>query len=168
MNDADFPTSWRELRPRQLFARLAVEPVIGAAFEALGRTLVDELDGRTLETIALRVSARRDCHYVWRGHCAIAFDLLGAEGIARIAHGADALSGAHAALVRAVDEILDGRSSSHDLQVTIATGFYDVLCGLLGDTEPEDDALPVGGLETPADAAHSIASVGIQPPLVDS
>ena len=165
---SEFPARWGELRPRRLLALLASESVIGPALLALGRALSDVLEPRTLETIALRVSARRDCHYIWRGHCAIAFDLLGAEGIARIAHGADALSGAHAALVRAVDEILDGRSSSHDLQVTIATGFYDVLCGLLGDTEPEDDALPVGGLETPADAAHSIASVGIQPPLVDS
>jgi hypothetical protein len=159
---SEFPARWGGLRPRRLLALLACEPVIGPALLALGRALSDVLEPRTLETVALRVSARRDCHYVWRGHCAIAVDLLGAEEIARIAHGTDA------ALVRAVDEILDGRSSSHDPQVRIATGFYDVLCGLLRDTEPEDDALPVAGLETPADAARSIASVGIQPPLVDS
>jgi hypothetical protein len=167
MNDADFPTSWRELRPRQLLARLAVEPVIGAAFEALGRTLVDELDGRTLETIALRVSARRDCHYVWRGHCVIALNHptqpLTVDEIARIAEGPSALTGADQVLVRAVDELLgEGLGAlskatlgSRALPISIATFFYNAVAVLMSDAAPEPDARPVRGLETPLIAVRA-------------
>src|SRR3954468_17314061 len=88
---------WNGLLPRTLFARLERRPVIGAGVRALGDGLRASMDHRTLELIALRVSARRDCLYVWRGHCRIAHlhidETLTLTDIARVAAGPHALTG---------------------------------------------------------------------------
>jgi|GEM_PF-3253287 AhpD family alkylhydroperoxidase len=166
MSEPRFPAQWRGLRPHKLLKRLELEPTLGEAFERLGRALVDELPPRMLETIALRVSARRDCRYIWAGHVAIAFNHpehpLSIAEIARIAYGSSALRGSDALLVRAVDELLDqslSRSAQAALgtrapRVTLATGFYDTIAALMHDVEPERDVPVIPGLETPSLAAR--------------
>lgn len=158
MNNLTLPGQWRGLRPHRLLARLDEEPRTGSALHALGRALLGTLDGRSAETIALRVSAARDCRYVWQGHSQIATrhptDPRSVEEIARIAAGAEALEGADADLVRAIDALLarDGTAGRPPLEVVVATFFYDLLTVLLHDAEPEADVRPLPGLETPAAA----------------
>jgi alkylhydroperoxidase family enzyme len=156
---------FRGLRPHTFLARLAEESVIGPAFERFGRALVDELDGRTLELVALRVAARRDCLYVWRAHSYIGLEHLSEQEIARVAYDPSVLRGTDALVVRAVDELLNqslSRSAraalgSRALRVTLAAGFYDTVATLMADVEPERDVPVVPGLETPSIAARRAA-----------
>lgn len=167
MTHDELPERWGDdIRPWRLLELLASEPAIGPAFNALGRVLVDTIDHRMLETIALRVSARRGNEYAWRGHVHLSttrLRVLTREEVAGIAEGPAALTGADAALVRAVDEVLDGGLAPASravlgavaLRVTIAAGFYDAVATLMKDAEPEDDIPAVPGLETPARAART-------------
>ena len=169
MIEPTLPKHFRGLRPHKLFVRLAEEPILGPVFLQQGKTLVEELHPRVLETIALRVAARRDCRYVWAGHCVIATqhptDPLSVEEIQRIAHGSPLLRGSDALLVRAVDELLDQYLSgsaravlgSRALRVTLATGFYDTVATLMRDEAPEGDVPVILGLETPSIAARNAA-----------
>jgi alkylhydroperoxidase family enzyme len=158
---------WGDEIPEQLLARLAAEPTIGAALRALGDALMAGLDGRTLELVALRVSAVRDNRYVWAGHCAIALTRphgrLTVEEIARVAAGPQTLSGADAVTVQAVDDLLTLRRlggatrqalGERALAVTIATSFYDMVVTVMRDAAP--DASPIAGLETPALATSAM------------
>lgn len=164
------PRHFGRERPHRLFQRLEYSPQVGDALLALGRALNDEVDGRVLELVALRVSAVRECTYVWRGHCRIVLQRddagLSLEDIARIATGPDAMDRADAVVVRAVDELLaDGRltgPTQDDLaalglgvDVPVVTGFYATVASLMDGAEP--DAEPVAGLQTPAVAAAAIS-----------
>lgn len=158
---------WRGQVPLQLLARLEAEPVIGDGLCGLGDALLAGLDGRLLELVALRVSAVRDCLYVWRGHCAIAIGrpvgALAADEIARLAAGPAALIGEDAAVVQAVDELLARselaaatrrRIGARALGIVVATRFYDTVATIMRDAE--SDAAPLDGLETPELAAQGI------------
>ena len=170
MTGADVPERWRAMRPVQLFDRLAAAPDVGAAMHRLGGALLGALDGRDAERIALRVSAVRDCPYVWRGHCRIATlqldEPLSAEEVARIAHGPGALEGHAALIVGAVDELLAGRHPAAlaeleppvALAVVVATHFYAAVTVLMRDAPPEPDALPLPNLRTPAEAVAWLAA----------
>ncbi|MBJ7330454.1 MAG: carboxymuconolactone decarboxylase family protein [Solirubrobacteraceae bacterium] len=159
------PTSrpeWNGLVPRQLYDRLNAEPVVGRPIDHLGKVLLDAVDGRTSELVALRVAALRGCLYVWAGHCQIALrrpdGRLTKDEIARVAAGPAMFDGADAAVVAAADAILAHASTriaepAAMSPVTMATLvlFYDLICTIMADAEP--DAAPVRGLETPARAA---------------
>jgi AhpD family alkylhydroperoxidase len=160
---------WKGLRPRELFERLKPRPHIGNALCALGDAVLDELDRRACELVALRVSAVRDSAYVWRGHCQIARDAgLTVDEIARVAVGPAAFDGRDAAILRVVDDVLGNRCVDAEsrsilcddaLSVEIATGFYGSVARIVEGAEPEPDVAPIPGLETPRRAcAHHIAA----------
>lgn len=68
------------------------------------------LSQRQRELLVLRVAAVRDCEYEWAQHVVIATDLgVSADEVARVAEGPDAegWSATDAALLRAVDELLE-------------------------------------------------------------
>lgn len=150
---------WNGALPHQLFDRLSEAPEAGDALCGVGDALLGSLDGRTLELVALRVAAVRACRYVWAGHCVIASrrasGRLTHDEIARIAAGPEAMDGPDAELLVAVDALLTrSAESALPLSVTIAVLFYDVVCMIMSDAEP--DAAPVPGLEDPLIAAGSI------------
>jgi len=161
MSMNEFPNHWGDdIRPHKLLALLEAEPVLGAVVKELGRTLSETVEPRTLELIALRVSARLDVNYVWCAHAFMAVErlrVLSADELARVAVGPAALAGWDAVVVSAVDEFLSGglTASSRDalgsraLRVEIAAGFYCLVATLMHDAEPETDVpeLVVRGLD---------------------
>lgn len=159
---------WHEQSPDGFFAALESQPIVGDALCALGDGIRTAIDVRTRELVALRVGAVRGCHYVWRGHCHIALHLgLTRHDIARVAVGPQALDGRDRAVLRAVDDALAdqrvdaqtrGLLGDDALAVTITTGFYDIVTRIMGDAEPEPDAMPIAGLETPDRARQSRSS----------
>jgi hypothetical protein len=168
MNELTYPAQWRTLRPRKLIALIQAAGVVGERVDGLGRALMDTLDGRTYETIAIRVMARRRCLYTWRGHCLIALahptDPRSKAEIAAIAAGTRALHGRDAAVVAAVDEVLDRREGlpalrrlgDDPLAFLFVTAFYDAVTALMEEDEPEPDAPVVPGLETPDSAVTNL------------
>jgi len=154
---------WDGRRPRRLFAALEAQPAIGDALCAHGAVLMDEVDHRTRELVALRVSAVRECEYVWAGHVQIAqkFALTPGE-IARVAGGPTAFSGRDAAVLWATDHVLARRridpvtqrmlGEDGVLSVRISAMFYDTVASIMQDADPEPGAEPVEGLATPAEA----------------
>jgi hypothetical protein len=163
----EFPQHWGEdIRPHKLLALLEAEPVLGTVVKQLGRTLNETVEPRTLELIALRVSACLDVNYVWRAHAFLAVErlrVLSLEEVARVAAGPVALGGWDAVVVRAVDELLGGRltASSRDAlgsrapRVEIAAGFYRLVATLMADAEPETDVPELDGLQSPAIAVET-------------
>lgn len=163
---ADAHPQWNGLVPHQLFARLDAEPVVGNALRVLGRALLAELDGRTAEIVALRVAAVRGCAYVWAGHVVIARTrrdgghLTEAE-IAGVRGGPDACAEADATLVATIDRLLaGGPAAAHvgapPLSLTTAVCFYDLVCTVMADAEPDAPAVP--GLELTAGPARRSAA----------
>lgn len=161
---------WGGRRPYKLFAALQAQPVLGDALYAQGAVLMDEMDHRTHELVALRVGAVRECAYVWAGHVRIANDLgLTRDEIARIAVGPSVFSGRDAAVLWAVDHVLANRrmdpatqrmlGEDGVLSVRIAAKFYETVASIMKDAEPEPDVMPVGGVETPAVARGSYAAL---------
>lgn len=166
----EVPEHWGAERPTSLFERLDHVPsLLADAFLGLGQALNSELDGRVLELVALRVSAARDCLYVWRGHCRIAMhrasDSLTFDEVARVAAGPHTLNGDDAIVVQAVDEFLARghmspatgarlRGRGLDLEVPLAAGFYASVSSLMHDALPE--AAAIAGLETPMLAAATV------------
>ena len=156
---------WNGETPEALLSRLGKAPEVGSAMLDVGAALRGAATGRMLELVALRVSAKRDCAYTWRGHCRIALKSVEApmtrEEIARIAAGPEALVGTDRLVLEAVDEILGrgrlseatGRSlGDRELVLTIAVCFYETLATVMHGVEP--DAQSVIGLETPRVAAN--------------
>lgn len=162
---ADAHPQWNGLVPHQLFARLDAEPVVGNALRGLGRALLAELDGRTAEIVALRVAAVRGCAYVWAGHVVIARTrrdgghLTEAE-IAGVRGGPDACAEADAALVATIDRLLArgpaARVGAPPLALAAAVFFYDLVCTVMADAEPDAPAVP--GLELTAGPARRSAA----------
>ena len=153
---------WGGRRPYKLFAALQAQPVIGDALVAQGAVLMDEVEHRTRELIALRVSVVRNCVYVWSGHARLAHDLaLTRTEIARVTIGPTVFSGHDAAVLWAVDHVLANRpidpatqrelGDAGVLSVRITTKFYETVASIMHDAEPEPGIAPTG-LETPARA----------------
>lgn len=161
------PAGWQH-RPRRLYEILAADPALGEAFDNYGRTLNKLLPARMLELIALRLAALRDCDYMWRGHVQIALnhpvERLTEDEIAGIAAGPHTLEGADARIVRAIDEVAACRATHPDLAslgddalpVLLAILFYEAVTVLMHRVEPEPEATPVPGLQTPSIAARRL------------
>jgi AhpD family alkylhydroperoxidase len=161
------PAGWQH-RPQRLYEILATDPALGEAFDVYGRTLNQLLRPRTLELIALRLAALRDCDYMWRGHVQIALnhpvDAFTVDEVARVAAGPHALDEADARIVRAIDELAARRATRPNLDalgddalgVVLATFFYEAVTALLHRVEPEKQATPVAGLQTPSIAARRL------------
>lgn len=152
----------RDDRPKGLnvLGTLAHHPELTRAYHAFnGHVLfASTLDLRTRELLVLRVAARRDAEYEWLQHKVIATDLgFTTDEIARVAAGADAAgwSPIEAAVVRAVDELLDDARISGPTYATLAeeldarqlldlvftVGAYDLLAMAMRtfDVEVDDD-----------------------------
>lgn len=158
---------WGDMRPTRLLERLAPLPRLRDALMARGHALAESVDRRTLETVALRVAVVRDSAYEWVAHTSICMrnGFLTEQEIARIAGGADWLTGADAATVQAVDDLLHlGRLGGatrvavgdRALDIQAVTIFYDVLADVAAGLEPEQS--PVPRLET-----HQLATAILKP-----
>jgi hypothetical protein len=166
----EYPKHWGDdIRPWKLLAFFASEPELGPLVEDALRAVNRRLAPRTTETIATRVATLRSSDYVWRGHAYLSTVRLGVltvDEVARIAAGPHALSGRDAILVRAVDELLNGRLGAASKAalgteagaITIATGLYDLVAVTMSGVEPERDVPVVPGLETPVVAIRSLAA----------
>jgi AhpD family alkylhydroperoxidase len=161
---------WDGRRPYKFFEELQAQPVIGDALCAQGAVLMDEIDHRMRELIALRVSAVRNCEYVWAGHARLARDLaLTREEIARVAVGPTVFNGRDSAVLWAVDHVLANRridpvtqrmlGEQGVLAVRIAAKFYDTVASIMQYAEREPDVEPVAGVETPAQARGTYAEM---------
>jgi hypothetical protein len=150
---------WGDLRPTRLLERLEPLPLVRDAVMALGHALGESVDRRTLEHVVLRIATLRDSRYEWVAHTNICLrnGFLTAQEIASIAAGADQLTGADAATVQAVDDLLAlGRIGAatrlavgeRELPIKVTTLYYNVISALAAGLEPE--APPVPDLETPA------------------
>jgi alkylhydroperoxidase family enzyme len=161
---------WKGQRPEELLRYLAIHPVVGDALLTFGDTLLDDMNPRTRELVALRVSAVLENAYIWHGHCHVARNnVLSLREIAGVAIGPSALVGRDAAVLRAVDELLSdarlGRVAyfalrPEALQVMLATGFYRIVATIMHGVDPEPGVAPILGLETPAQARKTYAAFG--------
>jgi AhpD family alkylhydroperoxidase len=168
MTDTVHHQHWNGTIPKALLARLGEKPAVRDAVLGLGAALRGSLGSRTVELVALRTSAERNCLYTWRGHCQIALGrTLDKREIAAIAFGPVAFDGYDRAILEAVDEVLADRQLStatlakvgdRELLLLLTTMFYDVLAAVMRDAEP--DELSVADLETPRVAAHWLGRWG--------
>lgn len=149
----------RDDRPKGLnvLGTLAHHPDLTRAYHTFnGHVLFGStLDLRTRELLVLRVAARRDAEYEWLQHKVIATDLgFSAEEIDRVADGADAdgWSPLEAAVVRAVDELID--------DARIAEGTYVVLAEALDVRQLLDLVFTVGAYDL---LAMAMRTFGIEP-----
>lgn len=161
---------WDGRTPQRLFDALKAQPVIGDALCAHGAVLMDEVDHRTRELVALRVSAVRECAYVWSGHVLIAQKLaLTPREIQRVAIGPMAYTGRDAAVLWAADHVLARRpidpvtervlGKADVLSICVSTMFYDTVASIMRDADPEPGPGPVEGLATPAEARGAYAAM---------
>lgn len=160
---------WNGRRPTKLLAECNKRPIIGDRLLALGAALMDAMDHRTRELVALRVSAVRNNEYVWNGHVVLGLQLgaLDRDEVARVAVGPTVFSGRDAYVLWAVDHVLANRpldpatGSALDardlLAIKIATGFYATVAGVMRGFEPEPDVPGVTGIESPARARGTYA-----------
>ena len=156
---------WKGRLPYKLFERLKAEHVIAAGIRVLGDALRAAMPDRTLELVALRVSALLLNSYIWNGHTYIAHDcLLTFDEIAGIAAGETAFTGRDAMILRAVDEVVRSARLSHEtrlalgskvLSVIVAAGFYRFIATIMQDVPPEPGVPVIPGLEDPARAAKT-------------
>jgi alkylhydroperoxidase family enzyme len=159
---------WNGIEPTRLLARLAPEPELRAAFLGLGDSLHARLPGRSIELVALRCGAVRDCLYEWRGHVKIARDrpedALSERDIARVAVGPEAFAGEDELVLRAVDELLFERhlrgttmralGRDRALGIELAVAFYDAIAIVMHGAKPDEP--PIRGLESPAAARRRV------------
>jgi AhpD family alkylhydroperoxidase len=122
---ATHPAPRREGRPKALNAlgMLAYHPVLTEAFNTFNGHILftSSLSPRQRELLVLRVAHVRGCEYEWAQHTVLARDAgLDVADIERVASGPDAegWSGPERALLRAVDELVEGAGLS---DVTWAT-----------------------------------------------
>jgi alkylhydroperoxidase family enzyme len=151
-----------ENRPKALnvLGTMAHHPALAQAYftfngHLLGATTLSE---RQRELLIMRVAAVRECGYEWIQHLFMARDAgLSDEEIGRIAYGPNAplWSDLDAALLRAVDELMDGGieastwstlSAGLDhqqlLDVIFTVGGYDILARMMNSLElPIDDEI---------------------------
>lgn len=159
---------WGDRRPYKLLERLRAQPAVGDAIVGLGAVLMDEVDHRTRELVALRVSAVRNSIYVWSAHSVLAHELaLTCDEIARVAVGPTVFGGHDAAVLWAVDHVLANRpvdsatrrelGEAVVLSVTAATKLYELVGSIMQGAEPEACVVPIPGIATPAEARGSYA-----------
>jgi AhpD family alkylhydroperoxidase len=164
-----------ENRPRALntLGVLARHPALARAFLTFnGHVLMaTTLSQRQRELVVLRVAALDRCRYEWAQHVIIAGDVgLDADEIRRIATGPDspAWSGADAALLRSVDELIAGSAISDPtwrqlashlddqqiLDLIFCVGAYHTLAWMMRsfDLELDDDLLEALPRELDLDA----------------
>jgi alkylhydroperoxidase family enzyme len=162
-------------RPAALLERLQAVPRLLESLSAFGASVMDELDQRALELVALRVGAARDSAYLWSAHAAIAQSLgLTPDEISRVALGPTVFRGHDAAVLWAVDHVLADRPidrvtkltlGEHDVvSVLIATQFYETVAHLVRGVGPEPGTPVIPGVETPADARGSALVATAQAP----
>jgi alkylhydroperoxidase family enzyme len=157
---------WHGESPKALFARLAGEPALAAAFLDLGDAFYAQLDGRVLDVVSVRVAVNRHSLYTWRGHVWISLHREGGlteDEIRRVAAGPDHLTGDARVIAQAVDDqLLLNRFGSatrtalgdQALATELAIGFYDMIARLVCGLPPEAPSVP--GLGTPALAASGV------------
>lgn len=141
---------------------LAHHPELAQAFLTLnGHVLMaTTLSERHRELLIMRVAAIRKCGYEWAQHLFMARDVgLTDEEIGRIAYGPDSpfWDDVHAALIRAVDElVLEGTineptwatlavhfDTKQLLDVVFTVGTYDLLARLFNALQMDvDDDIP--------------------------
>jgi len=152
-------------RSAKFLDALQAEPEIADRFRGLIETLPDAMPPRTHELVALRVSAVLENSYIWTGRChhAVA-NVLTHREIAGIATGPAALTGLDAAVLQAVDELLETgllsratRAALGDdaLGVMIATGTYRTVASIMHTADPEHAVPVVVGLESPTRARET-------------
>ncbi len=151
-----------ENRPKALnvLGTMAHHPALAQAYftfngHLLGATTLSE---RQRELLIMRVAAVRECGYEWIQHLFMARDAgLSDEEIGRIAYGPNApmWSELDAALLRAVDELMDGGIQAETwstlsaeldhqqmLDVIFTVGGYDILARMMKSLElPIDDEI---------------------------
>jgi alkylhydroperoxidase family enzyme len=150
-------------RPKGLniLGTLAQYPRLAQAYHTFnGHVLFGtSLSVRQRELLVLRVAHRRDCEYEWRQHTVLAGDVGLTDHLDAIRQGpdADGWSALDAALLRAVDELIDDARIGDDtwatlsaeldteqlMDVVFTVGAYDVLAmAMLSFAIPLDDDLP--------------------------
>ena len=163
------PPEWQGRRPARFFARLAGEPALARGIRELCDAVRESLPPRTLELVALYVSAELECLYAWHGHSRLAFDgrLLSYADIAGAAVGPAAFTGADAVLLQAAAELLrDDRLTGptraalgDDTGVKAAVAAYRLVAWLMEGIGPEPGIPPVSGLKTPTHARATYAAL---------
>ena len=161
----EYEPLWKGRLPHKLFERLKAEHVIAAGIRTLGDALRAAMPDRTLELVALRVSALLVNAYIWNGHTYIALDcLLTFDEIAGIAAGEAAFTGRDATILRAVEELVRSARLSDEtrlalgskvLSVIVAAGFYRFMATIMQDVPPEPGVPVIPGLEDPRQAAKT-------------
>lgn len=133
-------------RPKGLniLGLFAHHPALARAYNVLNGHLLysSTLSPRHRELVILRVGARREAEYEWLQHKVAAIDLgVSSEEVDRVADGpdADGWSALEAALLRAVDELVD--------DACIAEETYDVLAGELDAPQLLDLVFTVGSYD---------------------
>jgi AhpD family alkylhydroperoxidase len=161
---------WDGRRPHKLFHALQSQPAIADALLAQGAVLMDEVQPRTRELVALRVGAVRNCRYVWAAHTQLAAEVGLTRGdIARVAISPTVFAGRDAAVLWCTDHVLANRPIDDATQrmlgedgvllVRLTAKFYDTIANVMADATPEPEVTAVSGLETPADACASYAAL---------
>jgi alkylhydroperoxidase family enzyme len=114
-------------RPKalNLLGTLAHHPELTAAYHAFNGHILfaTTLSPRQRELLVLRVAARREAEYEWLQHTILAADAgLTPEDVARVQEGPDAAGWAplDAAMLRAVDELIDDALISDDTWAALA------------------------------------------------
>lgn len=146
----------RDDRPKGLnvLGTLAHHPTLTRAYHTFnGHVLfATTLSVRQRELLVLRVAARRRCDYEWVQHVVLARDAgVTDDDIARVAEGPDApgWSPVDAALVRAVDELVD--------EATITDATWAVLATALDARQLLDLVFTVGAYDVLAMALRAFA-----------
>lgn len=153
------------LTPLNIFATFVRHPGLFRRWAPFGGKLLQgaKLGGRERELVILRTAWRCRSRYEWAQHVAIARAAgLSTEEIRAVAGaGTDGWAPAEAALLRAVDELVDDHVIGDDtwavlaeafdeqqlIEVPILCGHYAMLAGFLNScgVQPERDDLPALG-----------------------
>lgn len=145
-----FPNTEGRPKGMNILGSFAHHPELTKAYNTFNGHLLfaTTLDLRTRELLVLRVAFRRQAAYEWAQHVVLAGDVgISDDEVLRVAEGpdADGWSDRDAAIVRAVDELLDDAlisdatwatlSASFDTQqlldLIFTVGAYDVLAMMM-------------------------------------
>lgn len=145
-----FPPTEGRPKGRNLLGTFAHHPELTRAYNTFNGHLLfaTTLDLRSRELLVLRVGARRQAAYEWAQHVVLAGDVgISDDEVLRVAAGpdADGWSDHDAAVLRAVDELLDDARISDATWATLAAtldtqqlfdliftvGAYDVLAMMM-------------------------------------
>lgn len=168
--DARSREEWQGRRPERLLRVAEQHPLLGDPILAEGQIVMDALNHRARELVALRVAAVRESEYIWSGHVYIALGLgaLSREDIVRTAVGPTASSGGDADILRLVDCVLAAKPIAPTTHAALgedtrkwlirAVRFFDAVTFLMRGIPGEPELEPVAGLDTPAEARRTYAA----------